>query len=289
MANSPSHKFGQMIGNLLEEIVTPLLRDYCADRGLYLDTQGVRGKARRGKKVSWEDKYGNSHDLDFVIERGGTSDKRGRPVAFIEAAWRRYTKHSRNKAQEIQGAVLPVAEKYDWDQPFLGTVLAGVFTQGSLDQMESVGFEVLLFPYDSIVDAFRKVEINARFDESTPENDFRATIKQIENLPDNKMAKLKDGLVASNKTQLKEFLDSLGKKLDRVVDVVIVIPLHGNSIEFESVDDALVFVQNYDEDDGGGSFEKYEVVVRFSNGDKIDAIFSDKSGVRGFLAYVSGP
>ena len=110
MAESPSHKFGQVIGNLLEEIIDSILTDFCDQRGLYLDRKGRRGKARKGSKVTWKDKYGNEHDLDFVIEKGGSPDEIGRPIAFIETAWRRYTKHSRNKVQEIQGAVLPVAE-----------------------------------------------------------------------------------------------------------------------------------------------------------------------------------
>ena len=125
MAKSPSHKFGQIIGNLLEEITFPLLSEFSSKRNLYLDRQGKRGKARSGKKVQWQDKYGNIHDLDFVIELGGTKDKKGKPVAFIEAAWRRYTKHSRNKAQEIQGAVLPIADRHEWDIPFLGAIIAG--------------------------------------------------------------------------------------------------------------------------------------------------------------------
>ena len=45
---------------------------------------------------------GNVHDLDYVFEQGGTEATIGQPKAFIEIAWRRYTKHSRNKAQEIQ-------------------------------------------------------------------------------------------------------------------------------------------------------------------------------------------
>lgn len=104
---------------------------------------------------------GNDHDLDFVTEQGGTKDKRGRPLAFIEVAWRRYTKHSRNKAQEIQGAVLPIAERHAWDKPFLGAILAGVSTEGSLAQMRSSGFEVVLFPYNSLVEAFAAIGVNA--------------------------------------------------------------------------------------------------------------------------------
>ena len=135
MAESPAHRFGQVIGELLESVVLPQLEAFCRKEGLYLDHQKRDRPARAGKKVAWTDQYGNTHDLDFVIERGGTDREIGRPVAFIESAWRRYTKHSRNKAQEIQGAILPLAEKYRWNNTFLGTVLAGVFTDGSLEQL----------------------------------------------------------------------------------------------------------------------------------------------------------
>lgn len=191
MADSPAHKFGQIIGDLLEEIMAPQLQQFCNARGLYLDKKGTRGTARPGKKVTWEDKFGNNHDLDFVIEKGGTPQQKGRPLAFIEAAWRRYTKHSRNKAQEIQGAILPIAEKHCWDQPFLGTVLAGEFTAGSLTQMQSSGFKVMYFPYETVVAAFASVGINAEFDESTPDSRFQEAINKIEALNANQRSSLR--------------------------------------------------------------------------------------------------
>jgi len=67
MAESPSHKFGQVIGNLLEEIIDSLLTSFCEQKGLYLDKKGHRGEARRGRKVTWKDKYGNEHDKDKII------------------------------------------------------------------------------------------------------------------------------------------------------------------------------------------------------------------------------
>lgn len=56
MAESPSHKFGQIIGNLLEEIIDSILTHFCEQKGLYLDRKGQRGKARRGSKVTWKDR-----------------------------------------------------------------------------------------------------------------------------------------------------------------------------------------------------------------------------------------
>lgn len=253
-----------------------------------MDKKGERGAARDGRKVTWQDKFGNGHDLDFVVEQGGTKDNLGRPVAFIEAAWRRYTKHSRNKAQEIQGAILPIAERYSWDKPFLGAVLAGVFTDGSLTQIRSSGFEVVLFPYKSIVDAFASVGINAAFDEGTPDADVEKTIKKIENLNAKKWAALRENLTKSNEGLLTRFIGSLQKVLDRRIARIIAIPLHGSEMVFGSAPEAIAFVEGYHEKVmKDGTFRKYEIIIRYTNGDKIDAEFNDKHGAIEFLTYVA--
>lgn len=138
MAESPAHRFGQIIGEVLEAAIEPLLVKFARAHRLYLDKKGAR-PARPGNKMTWTDRSGNKHDLDFVLERGGTAQRIGVPVAFIETAWRRYTKHSRNKAQELQGAIQPLAETHRASAPFIGVVLAGVFTEGALAQLRSLG------------------------------------------------------------------------------------------------------------------------------------------------------
>ena len=37
MAESPAHRFGQVIGELLESVVLPQLESFCTTQGLYLD------------------------------------------------------------------------------------------------------------------------------------------------------------------------------------------------------------------------------------------------------------
>ena len=287
MAESPAHKFGQLIGILLEELIEPFLADFASDNGLYLDYQKNSRAARKGKKVTWEDPYGNSHDLDYVLERDGTADAIGTPVAFVEVAWRRYTKHSRNKAQEIQGAILPVAEKYRWSNPFLGAVLAGVFTEGSIEQLRSLGFRVLYFPYDTIVAAFASQELNVAFDETTPDAVFRESVKQIENTSAGTKQKVKDYLVAANKAAIDRFMASLKERLGRMVERVVVIPLYGRSNEFATIGEALAFLDVHFVHEGAGDFRKYEVFVSFTNGDKVEGSFKEKTKVREFLRFIA--
>jgi hypothetical protein len=176
MAKSPAHKFGQIIGDVIEAAVEPLLEKFANQHNLYVDKRGPR-PARSGNEVSWTDLYGNTHDLDFVLERGGSPDKNGTPVAFIEVAWRRYTKHSRNKAQEIQGAILPLLLTHQTAAPFIGVIVAGVFTEGALTQLRSLGFKVLYFPHDTVVEAFRAAGVNAAFDEETPDAEFARKVR----------------------------------------------------------------------------------------------------------------
>lgn len=241
MAESLSHKFGQIIGDLLELALEPHLQKFARKHKLYLDKKGIR-KARTGKKVTWTDTRGNKHDLDFVLERGGTENKVGIPVAFIESAWRRYTKHSRNKAQEIQSAILPLATKYKSSAPFVGVVLAGDFTNGALTQLKSLGFGVLYFPYETVVKAFSKFGINAAFDEKTAEADFRNKIDCWNKLP-NKVDVAKE-LLKLNKKSVDEFLSLLSDSVSRFIERIIILPLHGQESISNSVNEAIDFFLN---------------------------------------------
>lgn len=280
MAESPAHKFGQAIGDLLELALEPHLQKFAQKHKLYLDKKGER-KARSGKKVTWTDANNNKHDLDFVLERGGTENKIGIPVAFIESAWRRYTKHSRNKAQEIQSAVLPLATKYKSSSPFVGVILAGVFTKGALTQLKSLGFGVLYFPYDSVVKAFAKFGINAAFDEKTAEADFRKKIESWNKLP--KKEDVAKELLKLNKKGLDEFLSSLSDTVSRFIERIIILPLYGQENISNSVTEAIDFLKKYSEDKPKLPLSKYEIIIKYNTGDRIDANFKDRKDIINFL------
>lgn len=280
MAESLSHKFGQIIGDLLELAIFPHLEVFAKQHQLFLDKKGVR-PARSGKKVTWTDIKGNKHDLDFVLERGGTADKIGAPVAFIESAWRRYTKHSRNKAQEIHGAIIPLTDAYRNSAPFVGVVLAGVFTEGSLNQLVSHGFGVLYFHYETVVAAFKKFGINAAFDEDTPEDEFRKKIESWDRLT-NKQDVAKELLIL-NDENVKVFFSLLNKSVLRYIERILILPLYGQQSIAATVLEAIDFLEKYREDNTNLPVERYEIIIRYNTGDKIDACFKDKQDSIKFL------
>lgn len=282
MAKSPSHKFGQIIGDILEVAIGHLLQEFAEKHELYLDKKGTR-PAREGNKVSWTDMYGNKHDLDFVLEKNGTKTKLGTPVAFIETAWRRYTKHSRNKAQEIQGAIMPLSVTHKNSAPFLGAILAGVFTEGALTQLKSLGFTVLYFPYKNIVKAFKSVGIDALFDEDTSDSEFQNKIRKWESLSGEKQLLVAKELIKTQSKDVKSFMQSLEHSIGRRISSIRIIPLHGSSFDLDSVEKAIDFIKKYDEKNGSKSIVRYEVEIKYNNGDTIKGEFEDKKNAIMFL------
>lgn len=283
MAESPTHRFGQIIGELLETAIRPVLETVAKKHRLYLDSKGPRS-ARGGKrKVVWVDGKGNAHDLDYVLESGGNEEAIGVPKAFIEIAWRRYTKHSRNKAQEIQGAVIPLAEHHKNSHPFLGVILAGVFTEASLNQLRSHGFQILYFPYESVVAAFASVGIDARFDEYTPDSNVLRKVRQYQKLAAAKRDRLACILRDQHKSEFEQFTSALEKSLSREVEFAYVLPLHGRTLTFTDIAAAIAFIEAFDESSADEIFARYEVGVRYSNGDEVRGQFENKKRAIVFL------
>jgi hypothetical protein len=290
MGVSPSHRFGQILGEVLEKAVEPIVAAQAQKHHLYLDKKGARA-CRKGAKLSWLDVNGNTHDLDFVLERAGSATVQGTPAAFIEVAWRRYTKHSRAKAQEIQGAIMPLLERHNKSAPFIGVVIAGVFTDPALQQLKSLGFSVLFIPTASIVKAFAKVGIDAVADEDTPDEDFRKQVDLYEALSLEKKASLAAALLDDHQEDVKVFSAAMEKVLSRQIERVLVLPLHGSMIEFKTVEDALASLQGYDQEAvSNPAFVRYEIEVWYDNGNTLRGTFHDKESAIAFLeSYKPAP
>jgi hypothetical protein len=218
-----------------------------------------------------------------VIEAGGSEDVRGTPRAFIETAWRSYTKHARNKAQEIQGAILPLAETYSSHHPFLGAVLAGRFTAGSLAQLRSHGFHLVSFSHETVMGLFRTVGIDAVWEENTPDSEIQTKVEAYDALTESEKENLVRAFQEVNRPELDRFLHDLRSVLLRQVELVFVLPLHGMRQELRSLDEAIHYLDSYRETRRAFGFLRYELNVRYSNGDEIRGTFEDKSAAVEFL------
>ncbi len=197
--------------------------------------------------------------------------------------------HSRNKAQEIQGAIEPLALTYRNSAPFKGAILAGVFTAGALNQLRSLGFTVLYFPYESVVGVFKKFGIAAHFDESTPDLEFQQKVDGCEELTAAQKAQLAKALWRRHKSEVATFLESLAKAVSRQIDRIVIMALHGRQQESLTIEDAIRFVEMYADEGDFKPIDRYEIEVRYNNGDLIRGSFKDKLGALEFLRAYQPP
>lgn len=287
MAISDSHRLGQLIGLMLEGAIKPQLQSVLSPSH-FLDSVSTSRSARNGKKkVTWLDSQGNKHDLDFVIEQDGTDLAFGNPKAFIECAWRRYTKHSKNKAQEIQGAVIPLAETYASYKPFLGAILAGEFTAPSLQQLHSVGFNVLYISYPEIVQAYQLgANLDISYGETTSLIDLKSKADAVENLTIQQLSNVMQCLITIIQPKMNVFLQSLQISLMRSLKKIVVQPLFGTTNIFQDAFSAQQYLNTVDLNTIPNNLtcNWIFIFVEYSNGENFRAEFLDKISALDFLS-----
>lgn len=254
---------------------------------IFILTKKGKRPARSGTKVTWVDSYDNKHDLDFVLEREGTPTKRGKPVAFIESAWRSYTKHSRNKAQEIQSAIEPLAATYEHLHPFKGVIFAGVFTEGALTQLRSRGFKILFFPQQTFTRACNStVGIDAYFGEETPDEVIEEKIREWETLSEEQKKSVGKAWMTANANEIQTFIEELTESVTRSIESISVLPLYGRTFSINTLGEAIEFVKHYREIGEERDLIRYEIQIVFTDGTIINGKFPYREkAVEFLLAY----
>lgn len=282
---SPGHKLGQLIGNFFEGFFSNRLINLAEELGFYCDKKGLRPKVRgKKRKVTWTDGEGNIHDMDYVFEKNGTRDRKGEPIAFIELAWRRYTKHSRNKAGEIQAALVPLGNTYRNTCNFLGAILSGEFTEGARRQLTSHNINILYIPSRKIVGAFLIKGINLDYPEDATNQQKYELIEAWENLSQADIKDIDKAFADSIKSDYEKFVRSLKSALLRKIEKVRILPLFGNEMVFTSVINAIAAIEEHDIiPEEGAKFCKFEIYMQFTNGDKIEGSFHEREEALKFL------
>jgi len=268
----------------MEQALKPVLQDMADRHDLYLDSDGARPGVRPGAHVAWTDDLGNKHDLDFVLERGGSAHKQGNPAAFIEAAWRRYTKHSKAKAQEIQGAVLPVLAKWNNVKPTPAAVVAGQWTAPALQQMRSSGFVVLHLHFATTSRVFSDAGIDIEgLGEGTPDDFWQRQCDAYSTKSDAEKRQLAEALRKAHAREFLSFVTELEGRVMRTIDHVVVTPLHGNGKQYASVQSAIHAVESYSGGVEAAPFLRFEIRIAYTNGDVIQATFANAVDAIDFL------
>lgn len=88
---------------------------------------------------------------------------------------------------------------------------------------------------------------------------------------------------------MKLFSESMEKVLSRQIKSVYILPLHGSLLEFATVDEALDSIQQLDLRQGATEFVRYEIEVRYDNGNSLRGNFQDKDSAIDFLVSYRTP
>ena len=107
--------------------------------------------------------------------------------------------------------------------------------------------------------------------------------KQIDSLPNSRIRDLKRHILSLNRAALDTFMLELDNHLSRRVESIIVIPLYGNPREFACARDALRFIEDPMEGEPIGELQRFEVIVKYSDGESIEGNFKSRNKVRTFI------
>src|SRR5262249_35457191 len=125
-------------------------------------------KGRSSDKIIWQDEDDNEVDYDFVMELDGTDDNRGIPVAFFECFWRRGSRHSKDKARDDSGKLMPMRDVHPTAR-FLGIVAGGDFTGPARTLVQTRRIDLFYVPKAKIVSAFQKCNLQIDYPDKLPE------------------------------------------------------------------------------------------------------------------------
>lgn len=244
---SAGHKLGQLVGDWFEEFfVLPLLRKVADQLKLYLDNRFRARKARQGDKIIWKDVEGNEVDYDFVMELDGTDERLGIPVAFFECFWRRGTRHSKDKARDDTGKLMPMRDVHPTAR-FLGIIAGGDFTAPARVLVQNRQIDLFYIPKTKIVSAFDKHALQIEYPDTLPE-------ARKAKLADAFVRGLKEKKKHSAAATLQELIGevSLDSYVDRVRGALGALPQEIRLLAqrqskpevFETIADATMFLEN---------------------------------------------
>jgi hypothetical protein len=248
---SSGHSLGQKVGDWLEEcFVLPLLTQVAGHLKLFLDHRFLARKARDGEKITWKDEDDNEVDYDFVMELDGTDDHIGIPVAFFECFWRRGKRHSKDKARDDSGKLMPMRDTYPTAR-FLGIIAGGDFTGPASTLVQSRRIDLFCVPKAKIISAFEKNGVNIDYPDRTSEQKKAQLVEAFDRsmtpLVKPKIAQTLTGLVGE--TSINTYVDRVRAALGALPqELRFIMQRRSQPVVFESIPEATEFLRNPDFD-----------------------------------------
>lgn len=246
--SSSGHKLGQIIGDWFEQFfVLELLSSVSHQLNLFLDSRWIE-RPIRGEKITWEDEEGNSVDYDFVLEIGGNKNQIGIPVAFIECFWRKGSRHSKDKARDDTGKLIPMRNTYPTAR-FLGIIAAGDFTHPARELIRSRDIDLFYITKQQIVQAFYDNGFIVDYPDKASEAEKAKIVLALEeDITLNKKQKIANTLMdLVGKITIKSYVDRVKAKLSALPqEIRLVLRYESKPLRFPSIATLTNFLENPD-------------------------------------------
>jgi hypothetical protein len=266
---SAGHKLGQLVGDWFEQFfVVPLAERIARELALFADHRFVKRAVRGAGKVLWTDIEGNQVDYDVVLELGGTQREVGTPVAFLECFWRRGARHSKDKARDDTGKLLPMRDFYPTAR-FLGLVAAGEFTGPSRELVRSRNVDLFYVPKQKVVEAFMQHKLVMDYDDKSPESTKNVLVDEFER----RLTTAAKKRAASTLTQLigdnavASYVLRVKAALSASPEEIRLIAVHSSEpIVFRSLQDAADFLDHSPQFPMCSPVESFVYEITYSDG-----------------------
>lgn len=248
---SAGHKLGQLVGDWFEEFLAlPLLQQVGDHLHLFLDHRFHARKSRVGEKIIWRDLDGNAVDYDFVMELGGTQSQLGIPVAFFECFWRRGKRHSKDKARDDTGKLLPMREVHPTAR-FLGIIAGGDFTAPARALVQNRQIDLFYVPKAKIISAFASHRLTIDYPDNLPEPQKAVLADEFDRALSAKMKKRVAATLRElvGKTSLDAYVDRVRAALGALPqEIRFVAQRQSRPAIFETIPEATAFLESPDFD-----------------------------------------
>lgn len=270
--SSAGHKLGQLVGDWFENyFVLPLLSEVASRLGLYLDNR-FKYRPARGEKIIWFDVDGNGVDYDFVLELDGTDEQVGIPVAFVECFWRRGSRHSKDKARDDSGKLMPMRIAYPTAR-FLGIVAAGDFTEPARDLVRSRDIDLFYVPKDKVIQAFSKSGLQIDYPDNATEAIKLKLASSFEKKFSNKVSKTvaKNLINLVGKVAVSSYVDRVKARLSALPqEIRIILRYEATPLVFRTIKEVSDFL-NEPSFSMENPLESFVYQVTYSDGTEFEA------------------
>ena len=166
---------------------------------------------------------------------------------------------------------------------FKEAILSGLFSEGALCQVRSLGFNAVYFPYSSVIEAFTQVGIDGTYDEDALDTIFQQKVYHWEALLDTRKTRVQTAMLESAISGLDKSKVSLAASVSGAIQDIIVLQLHGQKYEAASINEAVALLEAYEETRASSRFELYQIHIRFNNGSETVGTFDNKPSAVEFL------